>query len=48
VLEDYGVLIFKWNDASKKRAELLKIIGRTPLFGVILMEVKSLHTGSAL
>jgi SAM-dependent methyltransferase len=33
VLEDYGVLIFKWNDASKKRAELLKIIGKEPLFG---------------
>lgn len=33
VLEDYGVLIFKWNDASKKRAEVLKIIGREPLFG---------------
>jgi hypothetical protein len=28
-LDDYGVLIFKWNDASKKRAELLKIIGGT-------------------
>ena len=33
VLEDYGVLIFKWNDASKKRAEVLRIIGKTPLFG---------------
>lgn len=33
VLEDYGVLIFKWNDASKKRAELLRIIGKEPLFG---------------
>jgi len=33
VLEDYGILIFKWNDASKKRAELLRIIGREPLFG---------------
>ena len=33
VLEDYGVLIFKWNDASKKRAEVLRIIGKEPLFG---------------
>ena len=33
VLEDYGILIFKWNDSSKKRAELLRIIGKEPLFG---------------
>ena len=33
VLEDYGILVFKWNDASKKRKELLKILGREPLFG---------------
>jgi len=33
VLEDYGILIFKWNDSSKKRAEILKIIGKQPLFG---------------
>ena len=33
VLEDYGILIFKWNDASKKRAEVLRIIGKEPLFG---------------
>ena len=33
VLEDYGILIFKWNDASKKRAEILRIIGKVPLFG---------------
>ena len=33
VLEDYGVLIFKWNDSSKKRAEVLKVIGKEPLFG---------------
>jgi len=33
VLEDYGILIFKWNDASKKRAEILRIIGKEPLFG---------------
>ena len=33
VLEDYGILIFKWNDASKKRAEILRIIGKQALFG---------------
>ena len=33
VLEDYGILIFKWNDASKKRKEVLKILGKEPLFG---------------
>jgi len=33
VLDDYGILIFKWNDACKKRAELLKIMGKVPLFG---------------
>jgi len=33
VLEDFGILIFKWNDASKKRKEVLKIINKEPLFG---------------
>ena len=33
VLDDYGILIFKWNDASKKRSELLSILGKQPLFG---------------
>ena len=33
VLDDYGVLIFKWNDASVKRKKLLETLGRTPLFG---------------
>ena len=33
VLEDYGVLIFKWNDASKKRKEVLEVLGKQPLFG---------------
>ena len=26
VLEDYGILVFKWNDSSKKRKELLEIL----------------------
>ena len=33
VLADYGILIFKWNDASVKRKKLLETLGRTPLFG---------------
>ena len=33
VLEDYGVLIFKWNEASIKRKEIIEIIGKEPLFG---------------
>ncbi len=33
VLDDYGVLIFKWNEASVKRKEVLEVIGREPLFG---------------
>ena len=33
VLEDYGILIFKWNEASVKRKELLEELGQRPLFG---------------
>jgi 23S rRNA G2069 N7-methylase RlmK/C1962 C5-methylase RlmI len=33
VLEDYGVLIFKWNEASVKRKDILEVIEREPLFG---------------
>jgi len=33
VLEDYGVLIFKWNEVCVKRKELLEVLGREPLFG---------------
>lgn len=33
VLEDYGILIFKWNEASIKKKEVLKVIGKEPLFG---------------
>jgi len=33
VLEDYGVLIFKWNESSIKRKEILEVIGKRPLFG---------------
>ena len=33
VLEDYGILIFKWNDASVKRKELLEVLDKKYLFG---------------
>lgn len=33
VLEDYGVLIFKWNEDQITVREVLKAIGRQPLFG---------------
>jgi len=33
VLEDYGILIFKWNEASIKRKEILEVLKTEPLFG---------------
>jgi hypothetical protein len=33
VLEDHGILIFKWNDANIKAAELIKAFPVKPLFG---------------
>lgn len=33
VLEDCGVLIFKWNDEQIKFGEILKVIDYKPLFG---------------
>jgi SAM-dependent methyltransferase len=33
VLEDKGVLVFKWNEASVKRKEVLEVLEKTPLFG---------------
>jgi hypothetical protein len=33
VLEDYGVLIFKWNDFDVPLKKILEIIEKTPLFG---------------
>ena len=32
VLEDYGILIFKWNDHDIKIKDILKLIPETPLF----------------
>lgn len=33
VLEDYGVLIFKWNEIEISLAEVLKLFKQQPLFG---------------
>ena len=33
VLEDYGTLIFKWNETSIKKKQVLELIGKQPLFG---------------
>lgn len=33
VLEDYGVLVFKWNEQQIKLKEILSIIDYKPLFG---------------
>lgn len=33
VLDDYGVLIFKWNETSVKKKELLSVLNKEPLFG---------------
>jgi hypothetical protein len=33
VLDDYGVLIFKWNETQIKTSEILKLTDSKPLFG---------------
>lgn len=33
VLDDYGILIFKWSDVQLKVKTVIKEIGQTPLFG---------------
>ena len=33
VLDDYGILIFKWSDSDIKKGEVLKLFPETPLFG---------------
>lgn len=33
VLDDFGVLIFKWSDTQLKVKTIIKAIGQTPLFG---------------
>jgi len=33
VLDDYGVLVFKWSADQVATGEVLKVIGHKPLFG---------------
>jgi SAM-dependent methyltransferase len=33
VLDNYGVLIFKWSEADVPKKEVLEVIGKEPLFG---------------
>lgn len=33
VLDDYGVLVFKWNESEIKNSDILKLITFKPLFG---------------
>lgn len=33
VLEDYGILIFKWNEVSIKVSEIIEVLQHNPLFG---------------
>jgi hypothetical protein len=33
VLDDYGVLVFKWNESEIKTSEVLKLLSVQPLFG---------------
>lgn len=33
VLKPYGILVFKWNEEQIEFRKVLKVIGRTPLFG---------------
>jgi len=33
VLDDFGVLIFKWNETQIKKKEVLQVLERQPLFG---------------
>jgi len=33
VLDDFGILIFKWNEMQKNKKEVLEVLGKEPLFG---------------
>lgn len=33
VLEDYGILVFKWSEVSIKHKEVLEVLNKEPLFG---------------
>jgi len=44
VLEDYGVLLFKFNDFSVSFKKVLKVINREPLFGTTTVQKKRATT----
>ena len=46
VLEDYGVLIFKWNDCNKKLDVILRLFPESPLFGQIARVSKNGQSSS--
>lgn len=43
VLEDYGVLIFKWNETQIKTSEILSLTQHRPLFGHISGKRSNTH-----
>jgi hypothetical protein len=45
VLEDYGILTFKWNENSIKRKEILEVLGRNEclLYGNLMMSKIPTH-----
>lgn len=43
VLDDFGVLTFKWNETSIKRKEVLEVLGREPLYGNLMMSKIPTH-----
>ena len=43
VLDDYGVLVFKWSEVSIKHKEVLEVLGRDPLFGHLNLSKNKTH-----
>ena len=43
VLENYGILIFKWNETQIKTSEILKLTEKPPLFGNISGKSSKTH-----
>ena len=43
VLDDYGILTFKWNETSVKRKEILDVLGKDPLYGNLMMSKIPTH-----
>lgn len=43
VLQEYGVLIFKWSEVQIKVSEVIKLSGKAPLFGHISGKAANVH-----